>query len=106
MSNARPLNVVRYSCIGGVGCFLYYLLLLDDLLPFSIAAVMSNMNDLTGHGHVFVVGFLPIYVALMIFGAGVFAIYLGSFLQKRLSRFFSFTVSKWRKRKDSSFVSK
>ncbi len=67
--------------------FIYYLLLKDDLLPFSIPFVLSSINHWSHHWHVLVVGLMPIYLAVVIFGAAMFGIYFGSALHRWVLRY-------------------
>lgn len=66
---------------------IYYVLLQDDLLPFSIRSVLSAMNHWAHSWHVLAVGLMPIYLAIVIFGAAMTGIYLGSALHRWIQRF-------------------
>lgn len=63
------------------------ILLQDDILPFSICSVQASMNHWVKHWHIVAVGLLPIYVALVFFGAALCGICFGSALQRWISRF-------------------
>lgn len=65
---------------------IYYVLLHDKVLPFSISSVVSNINHLTRNWHILVVGLMPVYIALMIFGAAIIGIYLGSAFQRWITQ--------------------
>lgn len=67
---------------------IYYLLLKNDELPFSIHAVLYGIHHLINHWHVVVVGLLPIYVALMIFGLTLLGLYLGAVLERIVAHLF------------------
>lgn len=67
---------------------IYRILLVDDILPFSISAVQTSMNHWLKHWHILSVGLLPIYVAFVFFGAGLCGFILGSTLQRWVSRYF------------------
>ena len=55
-----------------------YTVLRENVLPTSIDSIMLHLNHAVRHWHVLVVGLLPIYVALCIFGIAMATIYLGS----------------------------
>lgn len=59
----------------------YYLLLQDNCLHTSIGFILSHSHGLALKEHLIVLGLLPIYIAMIIFGAGLLAAYLGSTLQ-------------------------
>lgn len=70
-------------------CLMCYMLLKgNSFLPCSINSVLSSMNHCARHWHIIVVGLLPVYVALMLFGTAISSIYLGSALQRWLIQFF------------------
>ena len=81
----QSFNVGGLICLVAAVCFMSYVLLDGDILPCSITSVMSSMNHWARHWHILVVGFLPVYVALMLFGTAVFSIYAGSALQRWLT---------------------
>lgn len=56
------------------------ILICDDCMPISISSMSSYFNHWVKHWHFLAVGLLPIYVSLMIFGAALFGICLGSVL--------------------------
>lgn len=89
MNKRFTLNLGAIICLMALGYILYYLLLLDNPLPFSIGAVLSSINHIIKHWHVLAVGLLPIYIALMIFGTGIISIYLGSVLQRWIGQYLS-----------------
>ncbi|MBA3661242.1 MAG: hypothetical protein H0W64_05920 [Gammaproteobacteria bacterium] len=63
-----------------------YYLLLTESFHTSIAAIISYSNHLPFKGHILVLALLPIYIALIIFGAAILAVYLGYFVQYLLKR--------------------
>lgn len=87
MNKRKPLNIGGFICLLAVSYFIYYLLLPDNILPFTIPSALTCINHWVRHWHVLAVGLLPIYLALMIFGAGVLGIYFGSAAQRWLTRF-------------------
>lgn len=67
-----------------------YILISDDVAPFfSIGSVSTSFSHWAQHWHVLAVGLLPIYVALMIFGAALLGICFGSAVHHWVVRFFS-----------------
>lgn len=81
------MNIRHSFNIGGIICAFLAVsavcyLLLGSLLPCSIGSVMSSMSHWARHWHVLVVGLLPVYVSLMLFGAAITSIYVGSALQR------------------------
>lgn len=70
-----------------IACYVsYYVLLRDQACPASIAAIVnySHRYDLTKH--VMILGFLPVYIAIIIFGAATIGIYLGHVVESLLIR--------------------
>ncbi|RDI42411.1 hypothetical protein [Aquicella lusitana] len=65
----------------------YYLLLHDNFLHSSIASIIDSANRLNIKEHLLIVGLLPIYIAMMIFGAALAGVYLGSKLQLLFDRY-------------------
>jgi hypothetical protein len=61
--------------------FIYYLLLKEH--TFCIYSVLTFSEK----WHVLAVGFIPIYLGLLIFGAAVLSLYLGTTIQRWLSQF-------------------
>lgn len=72
----------------GVFYLAYYLLLEDNPLHLSIASIINYSHPLAIKKHLLVVGFLPIYISMIIFGAALLGIYLGSALQNLFARYF------------------
>lgn len=62
------------------------MLVLDNIL--SIGSVVISLNSLSKHSHVFAIGFLPVYIGLMVFGSSLLAFYFGNQLQGFLMRLF------------------
>ena len=71
-------------------CILYYLLVEDNILHLSISSILAWANQFTKHGHLFVIGFLPIYLGVVIFGAATLIVYLRSLLSHCFRRWLSF----------------
>jgi hypothetical protein len=66
---------------------LYYLLVQDRTLHLSIPDILDWAGHCTKPGHLFVIGFLPIYLGLIIFGAAMLFIYFRSSLWPLLSHY-------------------
>jgi len=87
MNTRSTFNLGALICLVAVVYLIYYLLLMDHLLPLSISSVFSGFNHRIHHWHVLAVGLLPVYLALMIFGTSIIGIYLGGALQRWISQF-------------------
>lgn len=59
---------------------LYYLLVEDSVFHISIADIFGWASHFAKLGHLVVIGFLPIYLGLLIFGAAILIVYLRSSL--------------------------
>ena len=68
------LNTISISSFIILIYFTYRILLDDDILPFSISSVHATLSQWAHHRHVLVVGFLPVYIALVFFGGLVLGI--------------------------------
>lgn len=84
--NKHTFNIGGISFLAAAIYFIYYLLLHDKALPFSISTVLSSISYWARDWHVLVVGLLPIYIALMIFGTAVLGVYLGSAVQRWITQ--------------------
>ena len=74
-------------------CYIaYYLLLTDNSLHSSIASIIDYAHHLSIKEHLIILGLLPIYIAVMIFGSATVGLYLGATVQSLLSR----TVERYR----------
>lgn len=60
----------------------YYLLLQDSFLHISIATIINHANTLELKRHLLVLGLLPMYIATMIFGAGILTISISSAIKR------------------------
>ena len=70
--------------------FICYILISDEVISaLSICSVSTSFSHWAKHWHVLAVGLLPVYVALMIFGAALFGVCLGSALHHWIARFFT-----------------
>jgi ABC-type transport system involved in cytochrome c biogenesis permease component len=82
----RSLNLGGILCLLVTAFFIYHLLLKDSLLSLSISLMSALTSHMTKHWHVLVVGLIPVYLALIIFGAAILSIYLGSAIQRWLTQ--------------------
>ena len=64
-----------------VVCITYYLLMKDNFLHTSISSIINESHQLQDLRHLVVLGLLPIYISLMIFGSAILGNYLTSNLQ-------------------------
>ncbi len=67
--------------------FVYFLLVQDSFLPFSIHFILTKAQPLFTKWPVLEVGLLPVYMAFMIFGMAILGLYLGTLLERFLERF-------------------
>lgn len=65
------------------GLLAFYLLIADNILHCSISEVITYARSLQMNQHALVLGMLPIYIATVIFGAGI----LGAIIGKRVEKF-------------------
>lgn len=88
MKKLVKLNIGALLTLTFVTYIAYYLLLQDNCLHTSISSILAHSHNLALTEHLLVLGFLPIYIAAMIFGSGVFGAYLGYLLQHIVARSF------------------
>ena len=88
MNKRHSLTVIGLICALIAVYMSYCLLLRGGFLPFSIASVMTYLNHWVGHSNVLVAGLMPVYIAVMVFGTAILAVYLGSFLHRWVTRRF------------------
>jgi hypothetical protein len=62
--------------------FAYCILLQDNWLSVSVSTLIDRSTDLSLGQHLFVLGLIPVYIAIVIFGAASLGIYVGDFLQR------------------------
>lgn len=89
MKRLISLNIGAFICLVVATYVIYYLLLRDSMMPFSIYSVLSSINHWAKDWHVIVIALLPIYLALMIFGTAMLGIYFGSAIQRWIGSFLS-----------------
>jgi hypothetical protein len=87
MKKRHTLNMGGVICIIALVYIIYRVLLLNDMLPFSIYSVQLSMNHWLKHWHVIVVGLIPVYIALVFFSALICGVFFGSAAQRWIFRF-------------------
>lgn len=87
MKKRHSINFGGIICLIALVYFICRVLLQDDILPFSIFSVQTSMNRWVKHWHIVTVGLLPVYVALVFFGAALCGVFFGSAAQRWISRF-------------------
>lgn len=65
----------------------YYILVCDNVFNISVSAIIAWSHQLSMNKHLAVLAIIPIYIAIIIFGAALFGIYLGSMLQGMIKAF-------------------
>lgn len=83
----RLFYIVNFVWLSIALSLLYYFLVLDTTLHLSIADIFDWASHCTKQGHLLVIGLLPIYLGLIIFGAAILFIYLRSQLWPILSQY-------------------
>ncbi len=87
MRKKHANNFIGIICLVAIVYVTFEVLLQDDILPFSICSVQTSMNHWIKDWHIVAVGLLPIYVALVFFGAVFCGLFFGSAAQRWISRF-------------------
>lgn len=67
----------------------YYVLLCDNPFHTSIASVINYADAQAMMKHMLILSFLPIYIALIVFGSAIIGLYLGSGLQTFFFKFYA-----------------
>ncbi|MDR3491074.1 MAG: hypothetical protein P4M12_03390 [Gammaproteobacteria bacterium] len=83
----KTLNLGGIIFLLATAYVVYYLLLKSTLLPFSVSSLLTWSNNCSKCWHVLAVGLIPIYLGMLIFGAGVLSVNFGSALQRWLTKF-------------------
>lgn len=86
MMKKWKLNLGAMITLSAMTYAVYYLLIYDNFLNISISSIIAYSHQLTIRAHLLVLGLLPIYIAAMIFGAGILGFYLGGALQQLFVR--------------------
>lgn len=79
--NLRSLFAIIAVC-----CVVFLVLLSDKYLHISISSIIELTDHTADKKHIIVLAILPIYIAVMIFGAASAGIYLGSWIESLLIR--------------------
>lgn len=66
--------------------FMYYLLLTENSAGMSINNIIKYAHSLPLRTHLFVMGVLPIYIGVIIFGTAMFASLIGKWLEEIILR--------------------
>lgn len=85
MNNRKKINIGAILGLSVMVYLIYFLLIKEKFLPVSVSSILSC--TWSKESHVLVVGLVPICLGFMIFGAAVFSLYLGSTVQRWLSKF-------------------
>jgi hypothetical protein len=64
----------------------YYLLLHENCMHSSITAIITYSHTISHNKHLVILALLPVYIAMMIFGAALLGIYTSSRLEFLLAR--------------------
>lgn len=75
-------NLGTLITLSGAFYIAYYLLLDDSLVHISLTAIIDRSNELSMNKHLLVLGLIPIYIAIVIFGAATIGVYLGGIIQR------------------------
>jgi hypothetical protein len=63
----------------------YYFLIQDNFAHLSVSSIIDHANHLSLNKHVFVLGLVPIYIGLVIFGISTLGMYLASKLYHHIN---------------------
>jgi hypothetical protein len=59
----------------------------NTMVPFSVASMLAWGNHCCSkQWHILAVGLIPVYLAMLVFGAGLLSIHVGSLLQRWISK--------------------
>jgi hypothetical protein len=92
LASKKPkLHKTSHINLGGIICltvafYLVYFFLVQDIITCTLSSAFSS-SDNSKKWHILAIGFVPIYISLLIFGGSIMSIYLGSALQRWLTRF-------------------
>ncbi len=84
----HTLSFFEAVCLIAAIYVICHLLRQDDIFSISINSAWVWFSHLSPHFHVVAVALLPVYVALMIFGTAILAMFLGSRLQRWINQLF------------------
>lgn len=86
MKKKISYNLITIITLIVVSCMAYSLLLHENFLHASIASILSRAHHLELKQHLIVLAFIPIYIAVVIFGSFLLGIYLSSTFKQFISR--------------------
>ncbi|HTM63954.1 MAG TPA: hypothetical protein VL360_05575 [Gammaproteobacteria bacterium] len=69
------------------GVIAYYLLIWDNYFKCSIANIIHYAHNLPLHKHLVLLGMLPIYIAIVIFGSALLSTFVGSRMKDFIIRY-------------------
>lgn len=75
------LNLGKLIAISTFFYIAYCLLLRDNNLHLSLTALIVRSHQLPMNQHLLILGLIPIYIGVVIFGAAMLGIYFGDILQ-------------------------
>src|SRR5580693_7707831 len=70
--------------IAFTGLVIYYLLLTNKIVHLSIDTLTARLANEHTNLHLIMIGFIPIYIAFFIFGAGFIGVYLCNLMRRYL----------------------
>lgn len=82
------LSLISAICTLLLVCASTYCLLYENSLHLSINAIITSAHNLGLNKHIFVLALLPVYIAIMIFGAGFLGIFIGGKIENWLIRYY------------------
>jgi len=88
MNKKFTLGIITAIALTMAFYLAYYLLLRDTLFHSSIACIIADSKGLPVKQHLFVLGLIPVYIGIIIFGAATLGILFGSMLQSWFSHCF------------------
>ena len=77
----NPLNVGGIICLSTAIYIIYYFLV-QDILPCSIDSVLNHTGHAAKKWHLIMIGLIPIYLGLVIFGTSILSLQGGAALQR------------------------
>lgn len=86
MNKRHSLNIGGIAFLIIAFYAICYMLKEGVFLPISIDSMWASIQHWFKHFHVIAVGMLPICVALVVFGAATFGSYIGTVLQRLITR--------------------
>lgn len=75
------ISLANVIALCAMSLMAYYILICDNVLNTSVSAIITWSHQLSVNKHLIVLALIPIYIAIIIFGAALLSIYLGSALQ-------------------------